>query len=232
MPTSAISRLGASKAAAAAGVDDERGRPRATAASAAAAHDRARRSRARGRTRAVRRLRFFFAKRRRCYDVMLRAGWPAWTTTNPRARGCVSLPLVGVPAPRCRSSPASAACSSPASLVLGYFTTRVVARFDGRRWNLPSRIYSDLYVLRAGRRGARSAALAAKLERLFYQETTAAPERPGPLPRAGRTPSRSSRAASAIPGRLVPGLRACASCSARAASSRSTDAGGRRRCRR
>ena len=35
-------------------------------------------------------------------------------------------------------------------LVLGYFTTRVVRRFDGRRWDLPSRIYSDLYVLRPG----------------------------------------------------------------------------------
>ena len=27
---------------------------------------------------------------------------------------------------------------------VAYFTSVVVARFDGRRWNLPSRIYSDL----------------------------------------------------------------------------------------
>ncbi|MGE5407496.1 MAG: transglycosylase domain-containing protein, partial [Syntrophothermus sp.] len=63
-------------------------------------------------------------------------------------------------------------------VALASFTTIVVRRFDGRRWNLPSRIYSDLYVLRPGD-AATSAALTAKLERLFYQPVEAAPDRPG-----------------------------------------------------
>jgi penicillin-binding protein 1B len=61
---------------------------------------------------------------------------------------------------------------------LAYFTTRVVGRFDGRRWNLPSRIYSDLFVLRPGDT-ASIASLTAKLERLYYQEADATPDRPG-----------------------------------------------------
>ena len=63
-------------------------------------------------------------------------------------------------------------------LGLAYFTTRVVRRFDGRRWNLPSRIYSDLTVLRPGD-AATVAGLASKLERLFYQAEDKTPERPG-----------------------------------------------------
>ncbi len=63
-------------------------------------------------------------------------------------------------------------------LLLGYFTTRVVGRFDGRRWDLPSRIYSDLYVLRPGDAVSMSE-LQAKLGRLFYQQTGTEPDRPG-----------------------------------------------------
>ena len=63
-------------------------------------------------------------------------------------------------------------------IALGYFTTRVVARFDGRRWNLPSRIYSDLYALRPGD-AASIPAIAAKLGRLYYQEIDGPPDRPG-----------------------------------------------------
>jgi len=63
-------------------------------------------------------------------------------------------------------------------VVLGQFTTLVGSRFDGRRWSLPSRIYSDLYVLRAGD-AASPAAVTAKLERLFYQERHEPPSRPG-----------------------------------------------------
>jgi penicillin-binding protein 1B len=63
-------------------------------------------------------------------------------------------------------------------LVLGYFTSRVVRRFDGRRWDLPSRIYSDLYVLRPGD-AASAAELRSKLARLYYQEVDGPPERPG-----------------------------------------------------
>ncbi len=63
-------------------------------------------------------------------------------------------------------------------LVLGYFTALVVGRFDGRLWNLPSRIYSDLYVLRPGD-AASVTGLAAKLQRLYYQEVDGTPDRPG-----------------------------------------------------
>ncbi len=63
-------------------------------------------------------------------------------------------------------------------LGLAYFTARVVGRFDGRRWNLPSRIYSDLWVLRPGDASS-VASLTAKLSRLYYQEGEEPPDRPG-----------------------------------------------------
>jgi penicillin-binding protein 1B len=63
-------------------------------------------------------------------------------------------------------------------VVLAYFTSLVVQRFDGRRWNLPSRIYSDIFVLHAGD-GASIATLGAKLARLYYQDEGSAPDRPG-----------------------------------------------------
>jgi penicillin-binding protein 1B len=90
-------------------------------------------------------------------------------------------------------------------LGLAYFTTRVVSRFDGRRWNLPSRIYSDLFVLRPGD-AASMTGLTAKLGRLFYQETSAAPERPGHFRRekdALEIHTRGFR----YPGRTFPGSR-------------------------
>ena len=58
--------------------------------------------------------------------------------------------------------------------------------FDGRRWDLPSRIYSDLYVLRPGE-AVSVAELQAKLARLFYQQTDGGPGAAGALPhRQGR----------------------------------------------
>jgi penicillin-binding protein 1B len=63
-------------------------------------------------------------------------------------------------------------------LVLAYFTSRVVQRFDGRRWDLPSRIYSDLYALRPGD-AVTAGDLESKLARLYYQPVDATPERPG-----------------------------------------------------
>ena len=71
-----------------------------------------------------------------------------------------------------------------AALVVGslaavaYFTSVVVSRFEGRRWNLPSRIYSDLLSIREGE-GETPEKLAAKLDRLLYQRDEAAPTRPG-----------------------------------------------------
>ena len=90
-------------------------------------------------------------------------------------------------------------------VALGYFTTRVVARFDGRRWNLPSRIYSDLCALRPGD-AASIPALSAKLGRLFYQESDGPPERPGHFRRekdALEVHTRGFR----YPGRTFPGAR-------------------------
>ncbi len=93
-----------------------------------------------------------------------------------------------------------------AVLVLGYFTSRVVRRFDGRRWNLPSRIYSDLYLLRAGDT-ASPAALTAKLGRLYYREVDGTPERPGHF-RAERDAVEVHTRSFRYPGRAFPDFRA------------------------
>ena len=63
-------------------------------------------------------------------------------------------------------------------LVVAYFTRVVVTRFDGRKWSLPSRIYSDVAVWRVGDGGSADR-LARKLERLLYQESSDLPRRPG-----------------------------------------------------
>ena len=62
--------------------------------------------------------------------------------------------------------------------VLAHFTSVVVKRFEGHRWNLPSRIYSDMFVLRAGDAGSPEK-LVGKLERLLYQADADAPSRAG-----------------------------------------------------
>jgi penicillin-binding protein 1B len=93
-----------------------------------------------------------------------------------------------------------------AVFVLGYFTSRVVRRFDGRRWNLPSRIYSDLYLLRAGDT-ASPAALTAKLGRLYYREVDGTPERPGHF-RAERDAIEVHTRSFRYPGRTFPDFRA------------------------
>jgi penicillin-binding protein 1B len=69
---------------------------------------------------------------------------------------------------------------------VAYFTSVVVTRFEGRRWNLPSRIYSDLYSLREGESGS-AERLAAKLDRLLYQPDDGPPQRPGHYRRDGGT---------------------------------------------
>ena len=91
-------------------------------------------------------------------------------------------------------------------VVLSYFTSRVVGRFDGRRWNLPSRIYSDLYLLRAGDAGSASA-LAAKLQRLYYREVDGAPDRPGHF-HAEKDSLDVHTRAFRYPGRAFPDFRA------------------------
>jgi penicillin-binding protein 1B len=91
-------------------------------------------------------------------------------------------------------------------VVLASFTTRVVNRFEGRRWNLPSRIYSDLYLLRAGD-AASAAPLTAKLQRLYYQRVDAEPLRPGHFRVEKDTVDVHTRGFR-YPGRVFPGIRA------------------------
>ena len=73
------------------------------------------------------------------------------------------------------------------SIVLfGFLGSAVSSRFDNRRWNLPSRIYSDLTVLEPGGPGSEDR-LIAKLERLFYEAVPDAPETPGHYRRSGNS---------------------------------------------
>ena len=68
--------------------------------------------------------------------------------------------------------------------MLAHFTSVVVRRFEGHRWSLPSRIYSDMFVLRPGDGGSPEK-LVEKLERLLYQAVDAAPTRSGHFRREG-----------------------------------------------
>ncbi len=68
--------------------------------------------------------------------------------------------------------------------VLAHFTSVVVGRFEGHRWNLPSRIYSDMFVQRPGDAGSPEK-LVGKLERLLYQSDSGAPARAGHFRREG-----------------------------------------------
>jgi penicillin-binding protein 1B len=70
--------------------------------------------------------------------------------------------------------------------VVAYSTSVVVSRFEGRRWNLPSRIYSDLLALKTGD-GGTPERLTAKLDRLLYQRDSERPGRPGHYRRQGET---------------------------------------------
>ena len=68
--------------------------------------------------------------------------------------------------------------------VLAYSTSVVVSRFEGHRWNLPSRIYSDMFVLRPGDSGSPER-LVGKLGRLLYQQDEDEPSRAGHFRRQG-----------------------------------------------
>jgi penicillin-binding protein 1B len=89
---------------------------------------------------------------------------------------------------------------------LGFIESAVSSRFDHRRWNLPSRIYSDMTVLEPGSPGSPDR-LAAKLERLFYAAVPGAPETPGHYQRAGESIDVYTRDF-VYPGREFRGFRA------------------------
>ncbi len=91
-------------------------------------------------------------------------------------------------------------------IVVAYFTSVVVSRFEGRRWNLPSRIYSDMMTVRAGD-GSSPEKLAAKLDRLLYQRDDAAPVRPGHYRKTAGSVELFTRRFR-YPGHVFPGFRA------------------------
>jgi penicillin-binding protein 1B len=92
-------------------------------------------------------------------------------------------------------------------LVAAAIVTSIVARrFEGRRWSLPSRIYSDILVIREGD-GGTAERLAAKLERLLYQRSSEAPNRAGHFRVSGDVVDVYTRDFF-YPGRLLRGSRA------------------------
>ena len=125
-----------------------------------------------------------------------------WTSPRPRRVSLhlwvyrYRLPILAV----------AAAVAVGALATVAYFTSIVVARFEGRRWNLPSRIYSDLLSVRAGD-GRSADKLVAKLDRLLYQEDEEEPSRPGHYRRSGNTVELFTRGFR-YPGHDFPGFRA------------------------
>lgn len=89
---------------------------------------------------------------------------------------------------------------------LGFIGSAVSSRFDHRRWNLPSRIYSDISVLEPGSPGS-SDRFVAKLERLFYAAVPGAPESAGHYRRTGESVDVYTRDF-VYPGREFRGFRA------------------------
>src|SRR5512141_49106 len=90
--------------------------------------------------------------------------------------------------------------------LVGFVESAVASRFDSHRWNLPSRIYSDVAVFEPGAPGSADR-LVAKLERLFYQASAGAPESPGHYRRVGDAVEVYSRDF-VYPGREFHGYRA------------------------
>ena len=108
-------------------------------------------------------------------------------------------PPLGVPASR-RPSGGEGLVLLTGLAALAHFTSIVVGRFEGHRWNLPSRIYSDMFVLRPGDAGSPEK-LVAKLERLLYRVRRGRARAGRPFPPRRATPSRSSRADFRYPGK-------------------------------
>ncbi len=61
-----------------------------------------------------------------------------------------------------------------------HLSTQIETRFSGRRWSIPSRVFSDITILYPGQRLSQ-ALVAEKLHRLGYRQVTDRPERRGEL---------------------------------------------------
>jgi penicillin-binding protein 1B len=72
----------------------------------------------------------------------------------------------------------AAVLAAASALVLVELTFVVTSKFNGRRWNLPSRIYSDVETLSPGL-DREEDAVVRKLDRLYYANVDAEPSRPG-----------------------------------------------------
>jgi penicillin-binding protein 1B len=83
----------------------------------------------------------------------------------------LSLALIVVP-------PLGAAAAWAAWSQLTLIEQRIVDKFEGQRWDFPSKIYSDSYAVYPGLQVA-SDAFTQRLERLGYRRSTAAPARRG-----------------------------------------------------
>ena len=90
--------------------------------------------------------------------------------------------------------------------LVGFVESAVASRFDSHRWNLPSRIYSDVTVLEPGASGSADR-LVAKLERLFYRTSPGPLDSPGHYRREGDVVDVYSRDF-VYPGREFHGYRA------------------------
>ncbi|HEY7369800.1 MAG TPA: PBP1A family penicillin-binding protein [Thermoanaerobaculia bacterium] len=75
-------------------------------------------------------------------------------------------------------SAAFAAIVLGAAIVAASVTSIVAKRFEGRRWSVPSRIYSDMTVVRPGDTMSLET-LADRLDHRLYRRQTDAPQRPG-----------------------------------------------------
>jgi len=92
--------------------------------------------------------------------------------------------LSRIPRPALFAAGASAVLLAAASLVVVLYFSRVVSRtMDGRRWNLPTRLYSDVWVVRPGDALAPED-VTRRLERLRYAEVPKPPLAPGQYSRS------------------------------------------------
>ena len=97
---------------------------------------------------------------------------------------------------------AIALCVVAAIAYAGYLAWQVGEEFEGRRWDLPAKVYAAPLELYPGRALA-AEDLVSELKRLGYREDPRL-ARPGHLPRGARSAWRSRRAASTTPATREP----------------------------